>query len=61
MKPATGVFHVIIDVLRRFFFVLTADLATHHDSVGFWILFEQLQRVDEVSSNDRIATDADRR
>src|SRR5690606_4785595 len=53
--------HVLGDVLGRFLFGRTADLADHDDALGLLVGLEQLQAVDEVQAVDRVAADADHR
>ena len=50
---------VCFDVGGRGLFRRAADLADHDDGVRVGIFVEQLERVDERRSDDRIAADAD--
>ena len=52
--------HVRLHVLRRGLFGVAADFADHDHGFGLRIVVEQLERVDEIRADDRIAADADR-
>ena len=40
---------------------VAADLADHQDRLGLRVVLEQLQQVDLVGADDRVAADADAR
>src|SRR5581483_4846876 len=54
-------FHVRLDELRRSLFRVASNLSDHHHDLGLRIAVEQFERIHEIRSDDRIATDADRR
>ena len=47
MNPTTGFLKRLLDELSGLFLRRSADLADHHDRVGFRIVLKQLQHVDE--------------
>ena len=49
-----------LHVLGRGFFRASADFADHHNRLGHRIPIEQVDRVHEISADDRIAANADR-
>ena len=51
--------HVLLDVGRRGLFGVAADLADHDDGVRVRVVVEELDGVDEVGADDRVAADAD--
>src|SRR5205814_9133885 len=51
--------HLGADEFGRFFFGGPTDLADHHHSLGFGIVLEGLQAIDEGRARNRVATDAD--
>src|SRR5207248_1461797 len=53
-------FHMALRPLRSGLFVTAADLADHHDGIGFRIVVEELQHVDVLQTIYRIAADANR-
>ena len=58
-KPTTGFFTLRLHVRRGGLLGVAADLADHDDRVRLRILVEQLQRVEEVRADDRVAADPD--
>jgi hypothetical protein len=48
---------VIANPERRHFFVVAADLADHHDRIGFIVFVEELQYVDVLQAIDWITSD----
>src|SRR6185503_15827322 len=53
--------HVRLDISRRYFFRRAADFADHHNPVRIRIFIEHADRIDEVRSDNRIASNADAR
>ena len=52
--------HSRLHKFRRGFFRVAADLADHDHRFGLRIAIEQVERIDKIRSDDRIAADADR-
>src|SRR5258708_28595074 len=50
-----------LDVLGGAFLGVAADLADHHDDLGFGVLLERLDGVDMGGADDRVPADADGR
>ncbi len=59
MNAATGFVTCFVDVLGRLLLRVAADLADHQDRLGLRVVLEQLQHVDVVRADDRVAADAD--
>src|SRR5688572_21285844 len=56
-----GLIHVLFDVTGRVLFRRASNFAHHHDQFSFRILIKELERLDEVRSDNRIAPDPDTR
>src|SRR4026209_868212 len=53
--------HILLCERGGLFFRRTTNLADHHDPDRLIVFLEELESVDVCRTNDRIATDADRR
>ena len=57
--PTTGFFMCVLHKLGGSLFGIAADLADHDDGFGLGIAVEEIERIDECRSDNRITTDAD--
>ena len=53
-----GFGHMIADKLGRLLFSSSTDLADHHHRVGLAVFLKELERVDKVCADHRIAADS---